>query len=184
MSRSDDHDYRVAVHEASHAVVGRRCGMLCGGVTIDPDEDGSAFSITADPHAIQWHYEQMGRFISPEKIMRRRILTFMAGSEAENLIFGDNGGGDGDDRVQIEMMMAETTGSDDAGAAEKDLRHQARSAVRWFEGQIRRLAERLVAERTMTSERVDIIIGYVRPAPALSQDELEAIDPPVSIRRT
>jgi len=81
-------EYRTAVHEAGHAVVGRVFGMLCGGATIERDEDGAAFAVTHDPHVTQWHYEQCARFIDIERLFRRRVYAYMAGAEAEIIFFG------------------------------------------------------------------------------------------------
>jgi hypothetical protein len=78
--------------------------MNCGAVSIVVDDDSSGHSICADPWetATTWDHKERYREIS--LVFRGRILTYMAGAEAERVILGEVGPGDGDDRYQISRM--------------------------------------------------------------------------------
>ena len=93
--------HRTAVHEASHAVIGRIVGLTCGRATIVPDEDTmtAGYSIAAVERSIS-DWEARGR-LRPKSMLRARIMTLMAGREGEVVLLGRHGGGDGDDRQEI-----------------------------------------------------------------------------------
>ena len=98
--------YRIAVHEAGHTVVGRALGMTCGDASIirDPEEGEEGHSICADPYTVQWDWEQRGKFRLPRSVFVGRILTFMAGAEAERELLGVEPTGDSYDRGQVALM--------------------------------------------------------------------------------
>lgn len=101
--------HRTAVHEASHAVIGRVLGMTCGGATIVPDweEITAGYSITLVEHSIS-DWETRGRW-RPESMLRAHIMTLMAGREGEIVLAGSFRGGDADDRRQILLTLDSTT---------------------------------------------------------------------------
>jgi len=165
----------TAIHEAGHAVVGRVLGMVCGDATIVPDcEKGEAgYSIICDPWATASKYsldtlseEEWLRAddtgIWPIKVrdsrlaFRGRILTCMAGAEAEKELLGYYVGGDGDDRRDINIVV-------DSGHAEipdwpryeARARRQVRRLVRKHRRKIERVAAALQRRTTLTAEQID-----------------------------
>lgn len=80
---------RTAYHEAGHAVIGRVMRQECGGV-----------SIVRDMTEMEAGHAHIG--VSANL---GRILSLMAGAEAEEEFFGSCPGGDGDDRREISKML-------------------------------------------------------------------------------
>ena len=113
---------RIAIHEAGHAVIGRVLGIECGGATIEQDTDSAGHGITYDPHRIWYAWEQVGRYRDFSTVMRGRVMTFMAGREAEKECLGRAYGGDGDDRRQIAFMLDDLYRPEFAARWEKRLR--------------------------------------------------------------
>lgn len=97
----------TAIHEAGHAVIGRRLGLGCGSVTIKPDEtEGIAgHSITEGPWSTVAKWEERNRYRGERTALLGRILMLMAGAEAEVICLGDCNGGDGDDRREIAYAL-------------------------------------------------------------------------------
>lgn len=156
--------HRTSIHEAAHAVIGRALGMTCGGATIAADETtGEAgFSICADPLEIAGHWDQEGRYRDLSLIFRGRILSYMAGAEAERVILGACHGGDGDDRRQIEMMAeSDDCDFDEVRWAwrEPRMRAMAGRLVTHHRAAIERLASALEARETMSGDEIDAVIG-------------------------
>src|SRR5262245_12701176 len=102
----------TAVHEAGHGVIGRMLGMACGQVTIVPDHDSAGHSITFDPWTTYELWEERGKYRGNEmhSIYVGRILTLMAGAEAERKLLGRCNGGEDDDLYQIEDVRASSDG--------------------------------------------------------------------------
>ena len=166
--------WHTAIHEAGHAVIGRVLGMVCGGVSVIPNEaEGEAgHAITADPNATWYQYEkqyfdQLRCGLRPPKyrdfgpVMRGRIITYMAGAEAEHVLLNGSAGGDGDDRYQIELM-AETrwafSSDEEWGRAEPRMRRQTRRLIRKHRDKIERVAEALLQRRSLNSSEVDELL--------------------------
>ena len=96
----------TALHEAGHAVIGRVLGIRCGHATILADEDLAGHSLAAPPHEFLerwWH--NLGRYYREEAAaFHARIMTYMAGAEAERVLLGACNGGDGNDLGEIAWM--------------------------------------------------------------------------------
>ena len=126
----------TAFHEAGHAVIGRVLGMACGQVTIVPDHDSSGHSITSNPSDTYELWEERGKFRGDEmhSIYVGRILTLMAGAEAERELLGRCNGGESDDLKQIEKVAASSDGfpsHDKWKRYEPRMRRQVRDLVCW-----------------------------------------------------
>ena len=105
--RSQKQLKQTAYHEAGHAVVGRVLTLHCGGATIRPNyaELVAGHTITHDPHACLYEWEKRGHVRdSQDSVHHARIMTYMAGAEAEMILLGSGGVGDSDDRYQITLM--------------------------------------------------------------------------------
>jgi hypothetical protein len=96
----------AAVHEAGHATIARVLTLAAGGITIEANyELGEAgYSVTADPYVCEYQWEIRGKVRDGDAVWHARIMSFMAGAEAENIFLGSTTGGDDDDRLQIELM--------------------------------------------------------------------------------
>jgi ATP-dependent Zn protease len=153
-----------AIHEAGHAVIGRVLGMLCGNTTIEPDDDSGGHGIIHDPDDIDDAWKRQGRYRNFSTVYVGRIMSFMAGAEAEVEILGKCQGGDGDDRHQIARMMMsrwlhipgyEEDGDGSAERFEARLRTKTSGLVRRHRDKIERVAAALLARRTLTAEQVE-----------------------------
>ena len=153
---------RSAVHEAGHAVIGRVLKQVCGQASIlpDPDEGEAGHAIIADPHEtfVYW-LDDLGRLRSGDllvSIMRGRIMAYMAGRAAEEEFFGDCAGGDGDDRRQIDLMLASLLPSDaDVPHYAQRLRGHTQTLVRRHRARIARVAALLMERKTLQPEEIE-----------------------------
>ena len=146
----------LAIHEAGHAVVGRKLGMLCGHASIVEDDDSAGHSITADPYAIQYHWDRCGHFREFRSVLSGRVMTFMAGREAEIEIIGSGAGGDGDDVHQIGSMLAEVADHEEEQARiEARLRRGARMIVRRHRRLIEEVARALDQSLVIAADELD-----------------------------
>ncbi len=154
----------VAIHEAGHAVIGRRLGLGCGPVTIKPDENEGAAGIcfTEDPYDTQVTWWERDRYRKFGTVLLGRALMQMAGAEAEAECLGHCEGGDDDDRYRIACIL------DDIGPAEAEafhrfearLRQWTRTLVRRHRPAIEKVAAELIARETLTRRKVDRLIGH------------------------
>jgi hypothetical protein len=80
--RSSADDYRVAVHEASHAVVARLLGVSLGGVSCDPDPSGKFSGLTWGLKFFE-RYSDDDDAEAPEFCERLRVLMPKAGESRE-----------------------------------------------------------------------------------------------------
>jgi len=146
----------TAIHEAGHAVVARVLEIPSGPATIRPDEDSAGHGIVPDPHAIQHRWELEGKYREFATVMRARIISFMAGREAEEECLGFCAGGDDNDRYQIDLMLADILRPDsDAARVEKRLRLVARQLVRRHRLKIERVAALLLEHGDLSAEKID-----------------------------
>jgi hypothetical protein len=141
--------WRTSVHEAGHAVIGRVLTPACGPASIVADHDSAGHAITADPYETLYEWERRGKVrFTPDSAMVGRVLAYMAGAEAEGVLFGKAGRGDGADRRQIAWML-EDIGPVDPDRYEQRLRRMTRMLVRRHRERIERVAAALFAHRTL-----------------------------------
>lgn len=112
-------------------------------------------TLSPEPGAVQAHWEARGRWIKEAAIMRARAITFMAGAETEVELFGKCQGGDGDDRLQVALMVEAFADGNDALRWEARLRRHARGLVQRHLGWIVRVAVDLLSRGTLTVIEVD-----------------------------
>lgn len=138
--------------------------MVCGGATIVPDEaEGEAgHSVTADPMAILGEWDRRGKWrgtdMGTASVFRGRILTVMAGGEAEAEFFGECEGGDADDRHQVALMLYEIAEEETHDRLEARLRRMARMLVRRHRADVERVAAALLERETLTGEQIDAML--------------------------
>jgi hypothetical protein len=106
-----------------------------------------------------------------DAVWHARIITYMAGTEAEREILGRCRGGDGDDRHQIALMAEELSRGTDWSKRELRLRAMTRMLVRRHRARIERVAKALLARTTLSAGRLDKLVGRsvndVNAAPTL-----------------
>jgi ATP-dependent Zn protease len=155
--------HHTATHEAGHAVIARVLTLACGGATIVPNYDDSSagHSITADQWTCLNEWQKRGKVRdSPDAVWHARIIAFMAGAEAEQVLLGATQGGDGDDRDQIELMAEELDSDPDEWVRlEARLRAMTRTLVRRHRALIERVASALLERKTLSREELDGLIG-------------------------
>jgi hypothetical protein len=149
----------TAIHEAGHAVIGRVLDMVCGAVSIEPDDDSAGHSICADPWVTFGDWDRRGKYRDFRTVIRGRMMTFMAGAEAEREIIGRFRGGDGDDQDQIALMV-EGAGFDeqDLGRRDRRLRQATRHLVRRHRATIDRVAAALIRQGRLEADQVDALL--------------------------
>jgi ATP-dependent Zn protease len=168
----------TAYHEGGHAGIGRVVTLLCGRATILPDHEAgeAGHTITADPLECESEWRRRGKFRHDKAIWHARIITFMAGAEAEVVLLGAAEGGDGDDRYQIELM-AEELGCNPAEwvRLEARLRQMTRMLIRRHRVLIERVADALLAKGKLTGKQIDKLVGRsfndLKPTPVPSELE-------------
>jgi hypothetical protein len=130
----------TAYHEAGHSVIGRVLGLICGKVTIIPDNAETTIPDNAEttagysmlevaPSIAYWERKQ------PEAmsqiwtyVHRAYIIMMMAGEEAQVCIGHCAGGGDDDDRHNIEKALS------GAGAPGENEEMSVDEFKRWMSG--------------------------------------------------
>ena len=78
--------FHTAIHEASHAVIGRVLTLACGGATIvlDYEAGGAGYSITEDPYICGSEWAKRGKMRdNDDAVWHARIMAYMAGAEGE-----------------------------------------------------------------------------------------------------
>ena len=155
----------TAVHEASHAVIGRVLTHPCGGATIVRDHvaGDTGHAIADDPWACIYQWEMRGKVRgSASAVWHARIISFMAGAEGELLLLGATrgGNGDGDDRYQIDLMANELDLEPaDWIRREARLRAITRALIRRHRTRVECVAEALLDQETLGGEAIDILAG-------------------------
>lgn len=146
----------VAIHEAGHAVIGRVLALPCGEATIEPDfEDGSAgYSHSGEFWDVDEEWMRRGKCRIGEHLPIARVITLMAGAEAEIELLGTCEGGDGDDRIEIWR-----TRQFHISATDERLRKMTKMLVRRHRALIERVAKALLTEITISGPYLDKLIG-------------------------
>jgi ATP-dependent Zn protease len=161
----------TAYHEAGHAVIGRVLTLASGGATIKPDyrKRVSGNSETADPYECIREWEKRGKWRGTQVAWHARIITFMAGAEAESKLLGSCAGGDREDRKQAELMADELSprvlrcgracAAPEWERLEPRLRAMTRMLVRRHRESIERVAKALIAKTTLSAKALDKLVG-------------------------
>ncbi|HVX57602.1 MAG TPA: hypothetical protein VHA37_07780 [Candidatus Saccharimonadales bacterium] len=152
---------QTAIHEAGHAVTGRVLSLPCGQVTIEADHDSAGHSIIVDPWEIVAAWDQQGIYHRGyDEAMRARIMTYMAGSMAEEECLGACHDGDGDDQMQVDLMLDSLL---PAGVALEPyaarLKLRLRGIIRRHKASIEHLAAQLLERGTLSPMEVEQILG-------------------------
>jgi hypothetical protein len=158
----------TANHEAGHAVTGRVLTLPCGYATIRPDykKPIAGHVITPEPYACLSEWERRGKVRdSGNAVWYARIITYMAGAEAEKELLDSTVIGDGDDRDQIALMAEELPGGADWDKLEPRLRAMARMLVRRHQGRIELVARAPLAKTTLSAKALDKLVGRSVDAP-------------------
>jgi ATP-dependent Zn protease len=153
---------RSAFHEAGHVVIGRVLTLDCGDASIVPDyEDGCAgYSITFDPCACIYAWERRGKVRGEDAVWHARIMTYMAGAEAESVLLGLAPQGDGHDLRDIELMAEELQGSaENWSRIEMRLRSLTRMLVQRHRARIERVAAALLKQKTLSREQLNRLVN-------------------------
>lgn len=153
----------TAVHEAGHAVIGRALSVPCGQASVIADNDSTGHSLQADPWAVLYRWELMGRERPFRSALCARALILMAGAEAEIAILGECRGGDGDDRVEAARAIAEADESIGEQHTEARLRRFARQLVTRHRPTIEAVAAKLAEVGSMSKEALDAVCGTIEP---------------------
>jgi hypothetical protein len=124
------------------------------GRAADYDEATAGYAITHDPVVCESIWYQRCKLRDDGAVYRARIMTFIAGTEAETELLGSSQGGDNDDLYQIELMAERIERCN-----LERLRRMARMLVRRHRGRIERVAAALLAEQDLSGERLDELVG-------------------------
>jgi hypothetical protein len=152
----------TAFHEAGHAVIGRAMGQLCGSVTIEPNEqEGEAgCAITFDHWSTMSAWDQLGRWREQSSILIGRVITYMAGRISEEVLLGHCQGGDGDDRLQIEMMLT-ALGRDGDADYRARLAAMTKAAVKRHSKTIEAVADLLLEKTALKPGDVSAVLPFI-----------------------
>jgi len=148
----------TAVHEAGHAAISRVLTMTCGRATIIADHDSAGHHVVHDPWVVYAHWDQIGKYRDIDSVFRGRIMSFMAGHEAEEVLLAKAVAGDGDDRYQIDLM------ADELGVGLEclsRLRQHTRRLVRRHQRVIQVVADQLLKAGTLPGTEIDRMMAEV-----------------------
>lgn len=161
----------VAIHEAGHIVIACILGLQIGQVTIVVDEESAGHGIIADPMETYsaWDIRSKREFDAGRAPKLRNfssayvgtIIARMAGAEAEDVIIGHCEGGDGQDRREIERIFLTGETEIPRGrweVVEARMRRQTRRIIRRHQSKIERVANALLARKTLQPNEVEEII--------------------------
>jgi hypothetical protein len=179
MNRRPQTERSSAVHAAGHAVIARVLGLVgCGSATIAHTEaEGEVgHAMLGDPWETieKWerdYSEELARTgiepvryrgVNLRSAIRARIMTSMAGTEAENELIGVSQGSDAFDRREIEQYaeMEDAELPEDLWQRyEPRMRRHTRRLIRKHREKIERLAAALQDKKTLPGEEIDRLIA-------------------------
>jgi hypothetical protein len=150
-----DTDYPRAVHEAGHAIIGRVLDMTGAAVSICGPKDFAQSAVKTEIQTTQQRWNYRGRFRNRACVEHARILTFMAGSEAESMFCGGASNYDCDDRWQIAMMIHEEAIGGQVGQLESKLRRWSRVLCKRHQSAISIVASALERDGSLSVSQID-----------------------------
>jgi hypothetical protein len=179
MCRSKKDDERVAVHEASHATVGRLLGQEFGGATIVPGDgfSGRCWGPKFESRFANEHdsapllCERIAPFMPKPGEARddiagivlhahNRVLELCAGSVGEELFMSGPPWEASDDRKQERAFAALVASSPEAAEAFIEFcRVEAAALLKSNEHVVRTLTAELLVRRTMLGKEIDQMIA-------------------------
>lgn len=148
----------TAYHEAGHAVIGHALGIPFAYVTIEPDHDSAGHIIAADPYSIMEIWEERGKYRDASSASKAKIIGLMAGAETERVLLNLSPVGDEDDRDQIADLVEHgyfIVADDDWPRIEARLRSHTQRLIRYHRQRIKRSAEALLENGSLTFENVE-----------------------------
>ena len=149
--------------------------MECGDATAVADHEFAGHAVVADALETWARWEALGRFREVRSVYFGRIITVMAGAEAENEILSHCPGGDEGDRLWINRMLQDLSDQEPRRDALKvRLRRATQMLVRRHRALIEQVAAELQSRKMLSQAELDMIVpGPVRPPyqnPFLSGD--------------
>ena len=150
----------TAIHEAGHAVIARVLMLLCGDASVQADyKAGSAgYAAIGDPLESDNEWRRRGKHRSGDAANRARIMSCMAGTEAEAELLGAAQGGDAEDLRHINILAEHFLDCDRNRLLDR-LRRMTRMLVRRHRKRIERVAMVLLAKETLTEKQLDKLTG-------------------------
>ena len=146
------------MHEAAHAVIGRRMGWLCGSVTIIPKGNLLGFCESASPWETLEAWQRTGRPRRLRSILLGKMISWMAGAAAEQLFLGSARYAI-DDMMNVEEVAAEYFPDLGFDHLYDRLSPMTDYLVRHHESLIRQVACRLTERGTIDSLEANSLIG-------------------------
>ena len=157
-------NYRTAVHEAGHAVIGRVLGFPCGRATIVPDPDkGTEGCAQVDTSLETWFNCESTR--SEFVLHRASIIVSLAAEEAEMDVLGSASDGydaDNESVMLCAMEMSDVALDPDQRVMQR-LRRQTARLVRKHRDKIERVAAALMERRTLSGGEIDELMHQSGP---------------------
>jgi hypothetical protein len=130
--------------------------MICSGASIESHNDSAVSCVLTDPNLIQHQWVLKGKYRDPASVFRGKILTYMAGAEAERE-FGFTRKDDDNDREQIDAMLKWLPKSD--VSYEQQLRKKARGLIRRHKAKIDLIAKELSKRRRLLADDIDALLA-------------------------
>ncbi len=152
----------TSYHEAGHAVIAPVLGLPCGKVTVvGADEDELGHAVVGDPIRT-WE-----RGDGPRRpLVEASCISLYAGAEAERVILGQRGDGDGFDSDKATSLIkiigvrgASYVGDDVWERYEARLRRRSNELVHLHQHRIERVAKALQERGTLEAEEVDAMLA-------------------------